>query len=163
MGRLAQGVATVCKLISSIHNWSLLMNCDESLRIRFGVDIQVDDSIHLPRTHWALHPAIFLLIHLRKRTLFLHDTELLRHLRKCHVVYLHYTRISARYSTYTRCQVRYQILANTKYRTFGVSARALSMVTGCRTGTEYSMGVLRVLQVPRRGPDTVGSAAVRGE
>jgi hypothetical protein len=66
--RLAQGLAAACSLISSIHDLSDFLIYDESVCSRFRVD-HASRRQHplIPKTRRALHPAVGLLVCLRKR------------------------------------------------------------------------------------------------
>jgi hypothetical protein len=125
---VAQGVAAACSLMSSIHDQSEFLHCDESLCSRFRVDHSSRRQHSLiPSIHRALHPARGLLVHLRKRecsescaepsAVLAHSSYTALCMSICQVQSLH------------KCQVPIQI-PNTKYHASGVSAHTLSRATG---------------------------------
>jgi hypothetical protein len=157
--RLAQGVAAAWSLMSSIRDQSEFLIYDESVcsRLRVGHSSRCEHSL-IPRTRWALHPAVGLLVCLRERECFescaepsavlAHSSYTALYKSECQVQSLH------------KCQVPIQILTNTKPPC--VWCLCTYSESGDRRSTRAE-SVPRVPQAARRGQDTPGPAAVRGE
>jgi hypothetical protein len=115
--------------MSSIHDQSDFLNCDGSFCSRLRVDHSSRwQHLLIPRTRRALHPAVGLLVHLRKRecsescaepsAILAHSSYTALYMSICQVRSLH------------KCQEPIQILTNTKCHASGVSAHTLSRATG---------------------------------